>query len=601
MFYSQNNISVPRKNFMLGIVTAVFFIIFWRLYYIQIAEYSRFKGIAESNRIRIIPLEAPRGAILDRKGQIIVENKSQYNVNVIPYEANQSKETYETLTSLLNISQDELDRRIKRHSRGLFVPAKVADDVDFKTLTYLEEHRVDLPGVLYSTKPVRSFTSKANLSQVIGYLREINKQDLKNIKQFGYKQGDLIGWKGIEREYEPILRGTRGYNYIQVDVLGREVGTLMNREKVLPIPGNDLYLTIDLDLQIYAESLIGERRGSVVVMNALTGEILTYVSKPDYAPGLFSGTVKADVWRDLITNPDRPLYDRVIQGTYPPGSTFKIIAILSALENKTVDPGWSVYCNGKYRMGRRVYKCWKKEGHGLMNMHDAIVHSCNVYFYNLIRKIDIDVWSRTASNFGFGSKTDIDLYGESAGTLPDAKFLDKKYYGIGWTDGTKLNLVIGQGDLLVTPIQMVRFAGALATRGKIVQPHLGMKFLSRSNSQFSIFAVPSDTITSYSSETWEFIENAMFDVVESGTGRAAKVKDMKICGKTGTAQNPHGDDHAWFIGWSKPEQGAPLAIVVMIENGGSGGGIAAQIAGKIYHFYYNPSTQQMLADRHGNP
>ncbi|MDD5764911.1 MAG: penicillin-binding transpeptidase domain-containing protein, partial [Candidatus Marinimicrobia bacterium] len=326
-----------------------------------------------------------------------------------------------------------------------------------------------------------------------------------------------------------------------------------------------------------------------------------YVSKPDYAPGLFAGTVKPEVWRDLVMNPNRPLYDRVTQGTYPPGSTFKIVAVLSALENQAVDPEWSIYCNGSYRMGRRVYKCWKKEGHGRMNMHDAIVHSCNVYFYNLIRKIDIDVWSKNASNFKFGTKTNIDLYGESAGTLPDAKFLDKKYYGIGWTEGTKLNLVIGQGDLLVTPIQMVRFAGGLATRGKIVQPHLGMKYLHDGDSQVSYFTVPSDTITSYSPEMWEFIENAMFDVVESGTGRAAKVKNVKIFGKTGTAQNPHGDDHAWFIGWSKPEQGAPLAIVVMIENGGSGGGIAAQIAGKIYNYYYNPSTQQMLAARHGNP
>ncbi|MDD5766096.1 MAG: penicillin-binding protein 2, partial [Candidatus Marinimicrobia bacterium] len=270
MFYSQNNVSAARKNFLIAVTVIVFSILLSRLYYIQIVEYRRFKGIAESNRIRIIPLEAPRGTILDRKGQIIVDNKSQYNVNVIPYEASQSDETYKTLTKLLDISQDELNRRVRRNSRGLFVPAKVADDIDFKDLTYLEEHRIDLPGVLYSSEPVRSFPSKANLSQVIGYLREINKQDLKNIKQYGYKQGDLIGWKGIEREYESILRGSRGYNYIQVDVLGREVGTLMNREKVLPVPGNDLYLAIDLDMQIYAESLIGEKRGAVVVMNALT-------------------------------------------------------------------------------------------------------------------------------------------------------------------------------------------------------------------------------------------------------------------------------------------------------------------------------------------
>ena len=596
MFNSQNAVSFERRNFLLFIVFAFFAILIGRLYQIQIVQYSRFVGIAEANRIRIVPLEAPRGIVYDRYGRIIADNKSQYNINIIPFEIRSSEETYDILGDFLGLTKDQIQKRVKYNYHGQFSPARVAKDIDFKTLTNLEEHKLDLPGVLYSLEPIRSFPTRANLSHVLGYLREVNKEDLKNIKHFGYRAGDLIGWKGIEREYESILRGMRGYDYLQVDVHGREVGNLQNKKKVLPKPGNDLYLTIDLDLQVYAESIMGDKKGAIIVMDPNNGEILSLVSKPDYSPNLFSGIVESSAWDKLREDTERPLYNRVTQGTYSPGSAFKMVAAMAALENGIVDSNWTVRCRGKYRLGRRVFKCWKERGHGRMNMHDAIANSCNVYFYNLIRKMDIDIWADNAKKFGFGAKTNIDLPEESIGVVPDTKFLDRKYGVGGWSEGNKLNLVIGQGDLLVTPIQMVRFTAALATRGKLVQPHVGLRYYDNELNNFILFSAESDSIEYYSKSTWEFIQHSMYDVVNhrNGTGRAARVRGLKIYGKTGTAQNPHGDSHSWFIGFTKDEDFS-IAVVVLVEHGGSGGAVAAPIARKIFKYCYNKTKNKIIA------
>jgi len=391
---------------------------------------------------------------------------------------------------------------------------------------------------------------------VLGYLREIDKEDLRAIKDYGYRSGDLIGWKGVEREYENILRGKRGFDYVQVNVFGQEVGKVRDERSVKARFGNDLYLTIDIGLQEYTEQLLRDKKGAVIVMDAESGEILTMVSKPDYSPSLFSGIIKSDVWNELLNDPDRPLYNRVTQGTYPPGS------------------------------GRRDFKCWKLSGHGRMNLYDAVVNSCNIYFYSLIRKMDLNLWAEYARKFHFGELTGIDLYGESRGTVPDESFLDEKYGKGGWSEGNKLNLVIGQGDLLVTPLQMVRFAGALATHGKLTTPHLGLKYMDRETNRFRRFIMsPADSVEGISASTWEFVEKAMYDVVNSktGTGRAARVRGLDVYGKTGTAQNPHGESHSWFVGYSKDDE-RTLAITVLIEHGGSGGGEAATTARRIFSY-----------------
>ncbi|MCG2714763.1 MAG: penicillin-binding protein 2 [Candidatus Marinimicrobia bacterium] len=599
MFYSQNNVTLERRNLLILIVLTLFVILIARLYQLQIVQYSRFAGIAEANRIRVISREAPRGIIFDRNGNIIADNKSQYNVNLIPFEVGQNENVYNILSEILKIPEQEIRRRVRKNWRGQFLPARIAEDIDFETLTELEERRLELPGVLFSLEPIRSFPAGANLSQVLGYLREVGKKDLRMIKDYGYRPGDLIGWEGVEHEYESILRGKRGYSFVQVNAFGQEVGEVRNKRSVESKFGNDLYLTIDLGLQQYAEELLNGKKGVIVAMDALNGEILSLVSKPDYSPNLFSGIVRSDVWNSLRNDPDKPLYNRVTQGTYSPGSTFKMVAALASLEETILDPKTSFRCRGSYKLGRRDFKCWKLGGHGRMNLSDAIVNSCNVYFYSLIRKMDIDIWAEYARKFRFGELTNIDMYGESQGLVPDKAFMDEKYGISGWTEGNKLNLVIGQGDLLVTPIQMVRFAGTLATNGKLSTPHLGLKYFDRDNDRFHYFAQSTgDSIDDISTSSWEFIQKAMYDVVNSrtGTGRAAKVRGLDVYGKTGTAQNPHGDPHSWFIGFVKKNEQV-IAIAILVEHGGSGGGEAAVIASRLFRYYQKELVPQHFTSR----
>lgn len=586
MFYLQNNVTSLHRNLFMLTVFALFLVLGVRLYHLQIVEYNRFAGIAEANRIRVVSKEAPRGIIYDRSGQIIVENKSQYNVNLIPFEVAKNDSIYQLLSEILHIPEAVIQRRVKKNWRGRFLPVRIAEDIDFATLTELEERRLELPGVMYSLEPIRSFPSAANLSHVLGYLREIDKEDLRAIKDYGYRSGDLIGWKGVEREYENILRGKRGFDYVQVNVFGQEVGKVRDERSVKARFGNDLYLTIDIGLQEYTEQLLQDKKGAVIVMDAESGEILTMVSKPDYSPSLFSGIIKSDVWNELLNDPDRPLYNRVTQGTYPPGSTFKLVAVITSLEEHVLDPETKVRCRGVYKLGRRDFKCWKLSGHGRMNLFDAVVNSCNIYFYSLIRKMDLNLWAEYARKFHFGELTGIDLYGESQGTVPDESFLDEKYGKGGWSEGNKLNLVIGQGDLLVTPLQMVRFAGVLATHGKLTTPHLGLKYMDRETNHFRRFIMsPADSVGGISESTWEFVEKAMYDVVNSktGTGRAARVRGLNVYGKTGTAQNPHGESHSWFVGYSKDDE-RTLAITILIEHGGSGGGEAATTARWVFSY-----------------
>jgi penicillin-binding protein 2 len=589
MFYSQNNVTTGQRNVFYVLIVAVFLLLAARLYQLQIVLYNRFVGMADANRIRVVSQEAPRGIIYDRNGDIIVDNQSRYNISVIPYELQRNREVYTILSGILRIPESELRERVKRNWRGQLLAARVAEDVDFVTLAELEERRLELPGVIYSLQPIRSFPSNANLSQVLGYLREVDKNDLQVVKDYGYRAGDYIGWNGVEREYENILRGTRGVSYVQVNVYGQEVGSIQDKRRVQSRIGNDLYLTIDLELQRYAESLLDGHKGAIIIMDADNGEIYTMVSKPDYLPNLFSGIVESDIWDKLRNDPDKPLYNRAIQGTYPAGSTFKVVAAIAALERKVIDPKATFYCRGGLRLGRREFKCWKSSGHGRMDLNKAIINSCNVYFYNLIQRMDIDVWADYAKKFKFGKCTGIDLYGESQGVIPDRAFLDRKYGLRGWTEGNKLNLVIGQGDLIVTPIQMLRLIASIGTRGKLPTPHVGLKYFDRSkNHFFPLNQTHPDSISDIHEATWDMIQSALYDVVNSsnGTGRAARTKGLDIYGKTGTAQNPHGEDHSWFIGFLKSE-GRTMALTVLVEHGGSGGGEAAKISGNLFRFIHN--------------
>ena len=379
--------------------------------------------------------------------------------------------------------------------------------------------------------------------------------------------------------------GDKGHYYQQVDAFGREAGEVSDREPVPAIPGNDLYLTIDSKLQADVEKTLDGLKASSVVLNASTGEVLAMVSKPDFRLSDFAGFMETKEWQRFQNSKEDLLLNRAIIGRYPPGSAMKLITAIAGLEEKLTNLDWTVECTGNYYYGDRVFRCWREDGHGIVNISKAVKESCNIYFYQLIQRMNIDTWYQYATLFGFGSKTGIDLPEEKSGIAPSRKFMDRKYGKRGWTSGTLLNISIGQGDLLVTPLQMSRFAAILATKGKNVTPWVASRPDAQANK------------ISLRKSTWELIHEMMFNVVNEtgGTAYNSRIEStsIKFYGKTGTAQNPLGEDHAWFIGFAK-KGSQTISISLIVENGGTGGSIAAPLASKIMRSYFNDESQNLV-------
>lgn len=588
MFYkTSSEVSKARRNFYIFCIIVFFGILFARFYSLQIQKYEKYLERSEKNRIRELVLDAPRGLIFDRNYFLLVDNRPSYSIFVIPWEVNQTRRVYPLLGRYLNMDELSLREKVKRDSKGAFIPVKVKGGIDFENLSKIEENKLDLPGVVYQIEHKRFYPASSGISHIVGYIREIDEEELKKMKFGLYEKGDIIGWKGIERQYESILKGKKGYKYVQVDAYGREIGDFPEKKEIYPVPGSDLILTIDLSLQTFVNQLMNGKKGVIIVLDPSTGEILAMVSKPDFPPQLFSGNISEREWSHLINDPDNPLYNRATQGTYPPGSTFKLISAIAAVEEKVIDLDWIVNCKGYYKLGIREFKDWKEGGHGKVNLLSAIEQSCNVYFYELSLKLGVDLWSEYAGKLGFGDYTGIDIPEEKRGIVPTREFLDNKYGKGKWTRGNLLNLAVGQGDLVVTPIQMAVLTMILANDGKYFTPHFLKAFKDENGDIIPFEGFQQDSVKGISKRTFEIVREGMLRVVhgEKGTGRLAQNEYIKIYGKTGTAQNPHGEDHAWFIGYTKPGDN-PIAFVVFLENEGFGGAKAAPIAGEIVKFYY---------------
>lgn len=583
MLQGRNIVEGWRSLLVHGLLALLFTLLIGRYYYLMIVFHEKYAEKATANHIRAVPVLASRGVIYDRDRNLIVDNAPSYTISVIPIEVKDKLESLERLSSVMGVSVEEINRRIVKNRRGSFAPAKVFSRVPFEKISHLQEHRLELIGVAYSIEPIRNYVSDLDLSHALGYTREINRDDLNRFsKDSDYQPGDQVGWKGLEKFYESELHGRRGFRYIEVNALGQEIGEVQDRAPINPIPGHDLILSIDSYIQAAVEKALADSSGSVVILNHKTGEILAYASRPGYDLDMLSGRISSKDWQSLMQDPRKPLYDRGIQGLYPAGSTLKPIAALYSLENHSNAKDRTYVCNGAYRLGNRSFGCWKKWGHGKMNLHDAIQQSCNVYFYNLIQDIGIEDWAQSAREFGLGKRANIDIPGENKGLVPDTKYMNRKY-GVGkWTKGNLLNIVVGQGDVLVTPLQMAQFAGMLAQRGTLFQPHFVTKIVSKNGDVIEEINLPSQDMVSASKDSWDFVQQAMWDVVngKQGTAKAARQRDWEIYGKTGTAQNPHGEDHAWFIGFSLDER-YPYSWAVLLENGGGGGGKAAPLLGKV--------------------
>ncbi len=570
----------PRRVVFYGFIALMILILTAGFYNVQVLQENVYREKSEKNSIKVLTEIPVRGLIYDREGVLIADNRPSFSLYIVPAQA--VPQTYQNLSAILNLPIKELKKRVRRTRR--FQPVKIASYIDRKTLAILEENKLDLPGLEWKVEPRRNYQYEHGFAHILGTLGEIGEAELS--RKPGYEPGDMVGKKGIEKALDRYLRGRKGYKYVQVDALGRMVGALESENNSPPYPGHDLYLTIDSRLQLYADTLFGERNGALVAIDTRNGEILTMLSKPDYDLSQFAEAVEPEVWRQLMADTLKPLFDRATQATYPPGSTYKMVAAVAALNEGIITPEWTVNCPGYLRIGRRTVRCWYAKGHGKISLIAAIKNSCNVYFYNLGLKIGIDQWSKYSQLFRFGKLTGIELSTEKPGLVPTREYYDRIYGKRGWTRGMLANIAIGQGELLVTPLQMAQFVMILADSGYYYQPHLTRVLVDRITGEVTQINRPRLQVKGIDNKVFQFIREGMREVVAGGTGWRAGVWKIGSAGKTGTAQNPHGKSHSWYIGFAPFEQ-PEIAVAIVVENGGSGGAVAAPIAGKFLQRYFH--------------
>lgn len=580
-----DDIQVYRKRRVLyAVFAAVFAVLVLRLVQLQWLYGERYGQQAEENSVRIIPKEPIRGYIYDRNGRLIVDNRPSFTVTVMPYEFQASSAPL--LARMLKMPVEELTERIQQGAKySRFVPVRVKRDVDVAAIAALEENRTHFPGVDYHIESMRTYPTRAHAAHILGYTREVSEEKLKLLDPLEYARGDITGATGLEARYEWAIRGKKGAEYSTVNALGQIVKKFdegrINRPAV---DGIDLHLTMDFGLQEFAESLFADKRGALVAIDPNDGGILAFVSKPDFDPAQLSGITTREFWRALNSDPHRPLFNRATLTRYPPGSTFKMVLAIAALERGIITPSTSMQCTGAFVFGDKVFK--DLHVHGSVNVVQAIQVSCNVFFYKLMLMVGLDTWAEYAAMFGFGQQTGVDISEESPGLLPTTEFMNRRYGPKGWTRGFLVSLGIGQGELGVTPMQMACYAMMLANKGKYHQPHAVAKLVDRAHDSIRALSFGLRRELHISEATWSYVREGMRRVVEEpgGTAAVARVRGVQSAGKTGTAQNPHGDDHAWYIGFA-PFDNPKIAIAVLVENAGFGGRFAAPIAGMCIERY----------------
>ena len=568
-----------RRNLIFGVVLFAFVFLIFGFVRLQVVNRDRYEQQSLNNTIRAIMIYPVRGLIKDRNQRILVENRPAFSVAVIPKTVSDSTLNY--LAARFDLDLTKLKQKIKRNFG--FRPLVIAHDVPDEILIELEERKLDFPGVLTLVDSKRYYPPGVRSPHIFGNIGEVSQ--VEQLVNPVYKAGDLVGKNGLEKNYDLVLRGTKGVRYLKVDANGRELGDYDPDRNLPPIHGNDLYLYMDYELQSFADSLFEDKRGALVALDTRTGGVLALVSKPDYDPRLLSGRINPNEWKKLVNNPDHPLFNRALQSTYPPGSTYKLVAALAALQENIITPNWTAFCPGYFRLGRKIIHCWNKAGHGNINLLQAIRGSCNVYFYQLGLKIGLPIWSKYSRKLGFGSLTGIDLPNEFPGLVPSIAYFNKVYGEHGWTKGNLANLAIGQGELLVTPVQMAVFTMIIANKGLYHPPHLVDAMYDYTAHKMVKFPIKTNYVDGISDRVYDVVREGMRRVVDGGTGWRGKVRGIEMAGKTGTAQNPHGDDHAWFISFApfdKPE----IAVAAIVENGGSGGGVAAPLVRKFLEKYF---------------
>jgi penicillin-binding protein 2 len=589
----QQRIFVRRLPLFTVLVTVVFGLLVTRLYYLQIVRGAHFRRLAEENRISLIRVRAPRGIVYDRHGNVLVTNRPSFSVSLDLDAVRDTDATVAAVAAALGLDRAELAHRVRSvEPYRRFEPLRVKDDVSRAEVAALESLRYEHPGVLVEVEPRRSYPHGTLASHVLGYVGQINAAELKARADLGYRIGDHIGKMGIEKELDAELKGRDGFQQMEVDSLGRGIKVLSS---IPPVPGHSVTLTLDLALQQAAEEALAGQRGSVVAIDPRDGAVLAAASSPPLDPNLFSHGLSQEEWDALNRGAERPLQNRITQAQYPPGSVFKIVTAIAALESGAVTPSTTFSCRGAMRYGNRDFRCWKRTGHGEVSLHRAIVESCDVYFYQVGLKAGIDEIARVAREFGLGRPTGLELGSESPGLIPDSAW-KKRVRGEPWYSGETLSAAIGQGYDLVTPVQAALLAATVANGGTVYRPRLIRRVVDGAGVVVREGAAVAEHTVTLKPGTLAAVREGLWGVVNEpgGTGAAARVAGLSVAGKTGTAQvvkmPAKGErqsaaareikDHAWFVCFA-PSSAGQIAIAAIVEHGGHGGSAGGPIARRL--------------------
>lgn len=542
----------------------------------QVLQYDRYKLQSQENRLRSIPLPAPRGIIYDRHGAIIAENLPGYAVSMLATNVDSLRAALRQLSGVITLTPDQVTAAIRRYRRDPNRPTVIISDASIDVVSVLEEHRIDFPRLIIQSVPKRFYPDGPSVASFVGYTGEITDADLNMSQYQGYKPGQLVGKGGLEKEYESRLRGREGVRYDEVDARGRVVRQASAQMGLNPEPAPPLYTNIDLDLQRYAAKIFGDSlQGGVIAIDPRNGEVLALYSAPTFDPNRFTGGIPLDYWQQLINDPRRPLVNKVVQGIYPPGSTFKLATSVVGLENGlvTLDSYMPVPCHGGFQYGSRYFKCWDKNGHGSITLARAIEVSCDVYFYQLGLKIGLSHLIAGGIKLGLRERSGIDLPEERRARFPYAvDYYAKRFGPRGWSNAETLNLSIGQGADAQTVVNMAKFYTALATDGRAARPEVVRQPSER------------DQIMHLTPDQMDGLRTALAGVVAAGgTAAGSRIEGIMLAGKTGTAQAGEKGNHAWFVGFA-PAQAPTILVSVMLEYGGHGSR-AAHIASSIISHY----------------
>ena len=569
-----------------------------RLWYLQILEGDRYFTLSTNNRLRVRAVEAPRGFILDRHGEALVENRPTFDLYATPEDVVSPAEAAMVLAGILRMAPAEVEAKLAEGRARPYQPILLRKDLDETMMVAVEERRLDLPGINLRVRPVRAYPSGGIAANLLGYVSEVNQAQLQREEYRDFRPGEYLGQSGVERRFDAFIRGVDGGEQVEVDARGRALRLVSRTE---PRSGANIILTIDRKIQEAAEAAFAGKKGSVIAMNPTTGEILALVSRPSYDPNLFAQRISGEEWQKIAGDPGHPLQNRAFQAQYPPGSIFKLIVAIAGLESGALVPETKFFCPGVFHLGNVKFDDWKKGGHGTLDLRGAIVNSCNVYFYQAGLRVGIDEIVRVSRAFGLGEPPGLGLGDEAKGNLPNPQ--PRRRGQPNWSAGNTVVTSIGQGLVVTSPMQLLSMVSAIANGGTIYRPWVVKKIVSLSGEALEEYEPEPIRQVGVKPETLAFIRQAMLGVVEGGTGARAKVPGVLIGGKTGTAQvvkkgeekrQADWKDHGWFVSFA-PMDNPQLAVVVLVENGGFGGQVAAPVAKAVYEAAFGKQPTQQVA------